>query len=407
MNIVLSASSPFHKRRASIPTFLAYFAGCTFTLASSATNLTYAIGRADTLPPQIIWGSVAVAASVALALAPSAIVASLGSRKFGAASLALVAALLFGAYSVTAALGSATGGRLVAETEASDMAARRKSAAATIEKAEVELAKIGDVRTVPVVDAEISQVYSRTPGLDDCVPKPNWTPSKQHREACKAIAVLNVEKASAQRKADLEATIIEARDDLASLKPSKTVANADAVALQGFAVALGIKVDTDTLNRLLVVLAVLVIELGGGLAFAVGQGLAQSVPDRATVHRQTVQNARGTSLEAPQTARCGVDGQSVPPLSQPTALAVSSFATDARQSAVPVLTSGTSSPEAAILSIVQNRGGAVIGTQRSMAEQFGLSRSVVNRTLHDLATAGRITLATSARGTVVTLASAH
>lgn len=109
MNSVLSASSPFHKRRAAIPMFLAYLAGCIFTLASAATNLTYAIARADTLPPQIIWGSVAVAASVALALAPSAIVTSLGARRYGAASLALVAALIFGAYSVTAALGSATG----------------------------------------------------------------------------------------------------------------------------------------------------------------------------------------------------------------------------------------------------------------------------------------------------------
>lgn len=389
MNNVLSASTPIHKRRASIPTFLAYLAGCTFTLASAATNLTYAIARADTLAPQIIWGSVAVAASVALALAPSAIVANLASRKYGAASLALVAALIFGAYSVTAALGSATGGRLVAETEASDTASRRSAALSSIGKADVELALIGSgVRTVPVIDAEISQVYSRTPGLDDCVPKPNWTPSKQHREACKSIAALNVERASAQRKADLEAAIIEAKDDLASFKPSKTVANADAVALQGFASALGIRVDTDTLNRLLVVLAVLVIELGGGLAFAVGQSIGTNVGTPAT------SETAGATQRVPSPAH-----REMPVNAAPLA--------PASQAIVPTCPAQDASAEAAVLNVLQRRGGAVIASQRSMADLFGLSRSTVNRTLHDLAASGRVKLATTTKGTVVTLASAH
>ena len=105
-----------------LPTFLAYTAGTIFALASAATNLTYAIARADALPQQIIWGSVAVAASTALALAPSAIMSSLGQRRYGAAALSMVAMLIFGGYSVTAALGAATGGRLFAEVEAGDAA---------------------------------------------------------------------------------------------------------------------------------------------------------------------------------------------------------------------------------------------------------------------------------------------
>ena len=47
-------------------------------------------------------------------------------------------------------------------------------------------------------------------------------------------------------------------------------ANSDAAALAGYLTALGLNVQTDTVNRLLVLLAVLVVECGGGLALVVG-----------------------------------------------------------------------------------------------------------------------------------------
>jgi cation transport ATPase len=109
MTTILHASPHNQRRQNSIPSILAYAAGSTFTLASAATNLTYALGKSDALAQQTIWGVVAVAASFVLALAPSAFVSSLSSKRFGAATLALLAALIFGAYSVAAALGSATG----------------------------------------------------------------------------------------------------------------------------------------------------------------------------------------------------------------------------------------------------------------------------------------------------------
>jgi hypothetical protein len=43
-------------------------------------------------------------------------------------------------------------------------------------------------------------------------------------------------------------------------------ANSDAAALAGYFAALGLNVQTDAINRLLVLLGVLVIECGGGLA---------------------------------------------------------------------------------------------------------------------------------------------
>ncbi|MEO8186777.1 MAG: hypothetical protein ABI580_05360, partial [Burkholderiaceae bacterium] len=85
-------------------------AAITFTLASGATNLLYGIAKGTDLPTSIVWGAVAAATSIGLALAPAAVVASLSARRYTAALIALVAVAIFGAYSVTAALGSATGG---------------------------------------------------------------------------------------------------------------------------------------------------------------------------------------------------------------------------------------------------------------------------------------------------------
>jgi hypothetical protein len=61
-------------------------------------------------------------------------------------------------------------------------------------------------------------------------------------------------------------------------------ANSDAAALAGYATALGLRVQTEQVNRLLVLLAVLIVECGGGLLLAVGMSLSehreQRVPRR-------------------------------------------------------------------------------------------------------------------------------
>src|SRR5262245_34456914 len=246
---------------------LAYTAGITFTLASAGTNLTYALSKADTLPQQLIWGSVAVAASIALALAPSAVMASLQARRTGAAILAIIAMLVFGVYSVTSALGSATGVRPVGSVEASDVAAKRKQAQAAIATAQTELATIGTIRPSATIQAEIDGKLATRRDLDDCAAK--WLSSSVARSVCIEVHALRAEKAKSDRKTELEAQVTEARATLAELKASKTVANTDAVALQGFMAALGANIEVETINRLLVVLAVLTIELGGGLAIAV------------------------------------------------------------------------------------------------------------------------------------------
>lgn len=203
MNTLLTASPLDHKGHVNVPMILAYGAGIVFTLASAAVNVRYALGKTDDPTMQAVWAGVAVGASVALALAPSAFVASLQAKRYGGAILSLVALMVFGAYSVTAALGSATGGRLVASVEADDVTAKRKAAARDIEVYTREIATIGEVRSVPEVEAAIRSVFAATPGLDDCTPRPNRYPTDRQRKACQTIATLHVEKAGAGRKAAL------------------------------------------------------------------------------------------------------------------------------------------------------------------------------------------------------------
>src|SRR5262245_37676728 len=197
---------------------LAYTAGITFTLASAGTNLTYALSKADTLPQQLIWGSVAVAASIALALAPSAVMASLQARRTGAAILAIIAMLVFGVYSVTSALGSATGVRPVGSVEASDVAAKRKQAQAAIATAQTELATIGTIRPSATIQAEIDGKLATRRDLDDCAAK--WLSSSVARSVCIEVHALRAEKAKSDRKTELEAQVTEARATLAELKAS-------------------------------------------------------------------------------------------------------------------------------------------------------------------------------------------
>jgi hypothetical protein len=61
---------------------LAFAAGAAFVLASAATNLKYAMAGSDDFAQQVIWGAVAVAGSVVLALAPSATINSLSAREW-------------------------------------------------------------------------------------------------------------------------------------------------------------------------------------------------------------------------------------------------------------------------------------------------------------------------------------
>jgi hypothetical protein len=101
-----------------------------------------------------------------------------------------------------------------------------------------------------------------------------------------------------------------AQAELARISAPKQ-ANSDAAALVGYLAAFGVIVQPDAINRILVLLAVLVIECGGGLALAVGLSLSehreQGVREQVFAEQSAVRspafraNTANTRKEAPPT----------------------------------------------------------------------------------------------------------
>jgi len=89
---------------------------------------------------------------------------------------------------------------------------------------------------------------------------------------CGPPVALVAELGRAKRRGELEAKIDGASAELARTQPPK-VANSDAKALTRYLGALGLEVGPDRLNDLLVLLAVIMIEAGGGLSLAIGMAL--------------------------------------------------------------------------------------------------------------------------------------
>src|SRR5262249_4286519 len=121
------------------------------------------------------------AVSVVLAFSWPAVITSLDQRRWSRAGMALVALLLCGTYSVTAALGSAMGGRTSAAIEAKDAGDRKARTQAAYDAAR----------------AELDQLAAAKPG------------------------------------AELQTLIESARADLAKLAPNRPIAEIEALAKRG------------------------------------------------------------------------------------------------------------------------------------------------------------------------------
>jgi predicted membrane channel-forming protein YqfA (hemolysin III family) len=110
--------------QASWPARCAYLSSAVFIAASGTTNIiTYGFAKGDSLATSCVWAGVAGAVAIVLALSWPALIRSLDAKRWSAAVISLVALVLSGTYSVTAALGSAAGGRpnaAAAETAATD-----------------------------------------------------------------------------------------------------------------------------------------------------------------------------------------------------------------------------------------------------------------------------------------------
>ena len=192
----------------------------------------------------------------------------------------------------------------------------------------------------------------------------------------------------AKRRAELEGKVERAADALAKAQPVR-VANSDAKALTRYLGALGFEVSPDRLNDLLVLLSVVMIEVGGSLALAIGMAFnaapaehAVPKPDKPTEQRPDAVN---TATPAIERVPAPVDRSGVQTRSEPAP--------------------GVQAHD--LLALVTAAGGSLRTTTRRLGVQVGRPAATVHGELRRLAGAGLIALNADSRGTQITLARPH
>jgi len=373
MSTSIATASPW-------PARAAYFSAAIFTGASGTINVTYGWQKAGDLAGSLTWAAVAAAVAIVFALSWPALIRSLEARRWSAALVALVALVLAGAYSVTAALGSAAGGRAnAATTESATMDARRKAQDA-YDAAKAELATLKPARPV----AELEAIIARNPEAGGRCAFVNGS----MRTVCPPHP-LAPELARAKRRAELEAKIEREAATLANTGPAKQ-ANSDARTLARYLQALGVNTTAEHLNDLLTLLAVLMIEAGGGLSLALGMAL--SAPSVA--RREARVYGRCAEPEHPRTPQPNTpNAHAHTPTGHPNT--AERTPDHRRPTAVR--------PASGVTEWLAQQGGRAETSRRRLATALGRSPSSVHDELRRLAASGAITMTAGARGTLLAL----
>jgi hypothetical protein len=364
------------------PARLAYCAGALFSLASGITNLNYGWSKGADFASSLVWAGVAGAVAVVFALSWPALIRSLEAKRWSAAVVALVALILSGSYSITAALGSAAGGRTNAATAETVTTDARKKAHAAYDRADADLGKLAPARPVAEVEALLLGAQWWRP------PKGCTADKGAQRVTCPA---LEAELARSRQRDKLKGEMDQAAGELKTIQPGK-VANSDAKALARYLSAVGLEMTADRLNDLLVLLAVLTIEAGGGLSLALGMALSESVERSGQSERADGRGERSLNERRTERANERAD-YATPNASEPNG-----------SSALTILTERPErSAHERVLSALRSKDGVLFGSQGALGRSFGWSKTRMNEVLHELQAAGRVRLSVSRRGTAVRL----
>jgi hypothetical protein len=407
------------------PARCAYLSSAIFIVASGMTNIVYGFGKGDSLATSCVWAGVAGAVAIVLALSWPALIKSVDARRWSAAMFSLMALLLSGAYSVTAALGSAAGARAMAaatETATTDARANAKAAYDTakaelealstakptaemqtqIEAARGELTKLAPTRSIAELEALMRRGCPTSSVLTGQV-KTHCT--KNDVELARAwersrltakVAELTKDAGKAEerlagQRAAARTAMEKASAVLASIQPAR-MANSDAKALTRYLGAVGLEVGPDRLNDLLVLLAVIMVEVGGGLSLAIGMALS---------------GPPGGTTAAPASAASVETGQSeTPPAHPPQALAnaVSALAEPQRLAVSKQVSGAAATRTSDLAAWLRQHGGLADTSMRRLASALGRSPSGVHEELRRLVASGLITAASGPRGTRLSFA---
>jgi hypothetical protein len=363
------------------PARCAYTAAALFSGASGITNLLYGIAKGSDFGSSLVWATVSIAVSIVFALSWPAVLISADRKQWSRAAMAVIALLLTGTYSVSAALGSAMGGRANAAIEEKDTTDKRTKAQTAYNVATAELASLKPSRPV----AEIEAVVEAAKPICRIVVATGY-----RGESCTKPAALTAELGRAKRRVELEQKIEQSTADLAKTGPAR-VANADAVALSTYLQAIGLGVDAERVNKLLVLLATVVVECGSGLALAVGLALSDAgrsgQSDTATIQgersltEQATEGANANPERAPGNTN-STNGLARPPTPNDRP---------------------TGSAHDRVLSALRSKNGVLFGSQVALGAAFGWSKTRLHEVLHELEAAGRVRLSVSRQGTAVRL----
>lgn len=384
-----------------LPSMLAVLAGIALLAASASTNAIYGWGKSDFLPQQITWAVVSIAASVILALCPTAILKAIRARSLAGGAVAVIALALTGSYSFTAAIGASAGQRMASQASQTSDDGTRARLQRSYDAAIGELATLAPSRPVSELEALIAKLKA-TPGARCDLKAGDDGFGPVSRKVCGEAAGLAVELARANRRAELQAVVDQASGELNDLGPPH-VANTDASALSAYLAVAGGSLSVDALNRWLALLAVALVEFGPGLSFALASVLKVSTSDGVTGQPNSHQTqqldspvcclsevSKLTVLDTPETADEIRTGQGVQPVSNSAPAKLD----------VPDAFSGR------LVALLKVRGGEVYSGHRSLAKALGCSPAHVGNVLRDLASAGTVTVAATKTGTVVRLANA-
>jgi hypothetical protein len=281
--------------------------------------------------------------------------------------------ILTGTYGIVAALGSASGGRHDAAAAESTLQSSRARTQAAYDKATTDLTALKPTRPL----AELEALASASPPCRIVVTTGN------RQTVCAHPPKLLAELGVARRRAELEQKVEAARGEL-SAAPIRQ-ANSDAAALAGYLAALGWSVQPDTLNKVLALLAVLVIELGGGASLAIGMALGERMATSGAFR----EGFGPTTSGAAETDRHTVPaGQAVP--------------TPPRPSPKP-----RSSARDRLLELLAGANGQLRVGQEALGVSIGVTSARVRQLLKELSAAGVVRVRTSSTGTVISLLGSH
>jgi hypothetical protein len=320
--------------------------------------------------------------SIVFALSWPALLRNIDARQWSRASVALVALLVTGAYSVSAALGSAMGGRANAAATETAISDARSRAQAAYEAARTELAGLKLSRSV----AELEALLAAAKPVCRIVVQLG-----ERQTVCSPPAALVAELGRAKRRAELATKVEKSTGELASVGPAR-VANSDAVALATYLAILGIVVGQETADRLLTLLAVLVIECGGGLALAVGLSLSERPEQRVSDRVFAESDASRASAFGANTTSCTGEGIRTP-LARSTNAGVLATVQDCSRNAV-----GQKLVEA-----LRERGSPVKTSLRRLALHLGTTPTTLHTVTHKLIAAGVLAVDSGRQGSLFRL----